>query len=83
MKSPFPGMDPYIETCVPGPDVPLELGPLIQAVYERSRYSRRIDYAKALHPPLTPEQSVYLEGPPRAENHAGKSPATRQRKGRR
>lgn len=39
----------------PDPDMPLALGPLVQAVYERSRYSRRIDHTKALHPRLTPE----------------------------
>jgi len=46
----------------PDPDVPLALQPLIESVYERSRYARRIDYAKPLDPPLLPEQAAWLEG---------------------
>jgi len=36
----------------PDPDVPLVLQSLFETVYERSRYSRRIDYTKCLEPPL-------------------------------
>jgi hypothetical protein len=46
----------------PDPDVPLALGPLIESVYERSRYARRIDYAKPLDPPLPPEEAAWLRG---------------------
>ncbi len=128
MKSPFPGMDPYIEACglwadfhddliaeikrslaarlperyfvqtgersyvvmlvgreshapycrvwpayfrhplpevpvplaSPDPDIPLALQPMIDAVYERSRYARRLDYSKPISPPLSPEESAWL-----------------------
>ncbi len=46
----------------PDPDVPLALQHLIETVYERSRYARRIDYAKPLDPPLRPEQAAGLQG---------------------
>lgn len=45
----------------PDPDVPLALQPLIAAVYERSRYARRLDYSKPLTPPLPPEEAAWLE----------------------
>jgi hypothetical protein len=64
----------------PDPDVPLALQPLIEAVYERSRYARRIDYTKPLDPPLTPEQAAWLQERLRSED---KPRATRQRKSRR
>jgi hypothetical protein len=67
----------------PDPDVPLALGPLVEAVYERSRYARRIDYTKALHPPLTPEQAAWLQGPVRGENQTGPPRTRRQRRDRR
>jgi Protein of unknown function (DUF4058) len=66
----------------PDPDVPLALGPLIDAVYERSRYAQRIDYSKPLHPPLPPEQATCLQPPVSGENQTGKSRTTRQRRGR-
>ena len=68
----------------PDPDQPLALGPLIEAVYERSRYARRIDYTKPLHRPLTPEQAAWLKEPCRGENQADEPrPTTRPRRGRR
>lgn len=54
----------------PDPDVPLLLGPLIEAVYERSRNAHRIDYTKPLSPPLAPEQAACLEEPIRGKNRA-------------
>lgn len=45
----------------PDPDCPLRLQPMIDAVYERSRYARRIDYKKPLTPPLGSEESDWLE----------------------
>ncbi len=45
----------------PDPDVPLALQPLIETIYERSRYARRIDYTKLLDPPLPPEQVAWLQ----------------------
>lgn len=45
----------------PDPDIPLALQPLVEAIYERSRYSTDIDYAKPLEPPLSPEQTAWLQ----------------------
>jgi hypothetical protein len=45
----------------PDADIPLALQPLIAAVYERSRYARRLDYAKPLTPPLPAEVMTWLE----------------------
>jgi hypothetical protein len=67
----------------PDPDIPLALQPMIDAVYDRSRYARRIAYNKPLTPPLTPEQVAWLEGRLRGEDKPSKAPAPRQRKGRR
>lgn len=44
----------------PDADIPLALQPMIEAVYERSRYARRLDYQKALNPLLSPEESAGL-----------------------
>ncbi len=44
----------------PDPDIPLALQPMIDAVYQRSRYARRLDYGKPLSPPLKPEDSAWL-----------------------
>jgi hypothetical protein len=52
----------------PDPDVSLNLQPLIEAVYERSRYARRIDYARPLTPPLPPEDTAWLEQQVRARS---------------
>jgi hypothetical protein len=67
----------------PDKDIPLALQPMIEAVYERSRYGRRLDYTKPLDPPLTPEQTAWLQERLRGADQPGKPPAPRQRKGRR
>ncbi len=36
----------------PDPDISLDLQPLIEAIYARSRYERDIDYHRPLNPPL-------------------------------
>ncbi len=46
----------------PDPDLSLALQPMIEAVYERSRYGQRLDYSKPLDPPLAPEQAAWLQG---------------------
>ncbi len=45
----------------PDPDLRLELQPLIEAIYLRSRYARSIDYTKPLTPPLTRDEATWLE----------------------
>jgi hypothetical protein len=67
----------------PDPDMPLALGPLIEAVYVRSRYARRIDYTRSLRPPLTPEQAACVQGTFPGGSKPAKPGATRRRRGRR
>jgi hypothetical protein len=50
-----------IPLAQPDPDVPLDLQPLIQAIYEQSKYAWNIDYRKMLKPPLTREESDWLK----------------------
>ncbi len=45
----------------PDPDIAMHLQPMIDAIYERSRYSRSIDYAKPIKPPLSAEESAWLK----------------------
>jgi hypothetical protein len=55
----------------PDPDIPLALQPMIEAVYERSRYGARFDYSKPLTPPLSPEETAWLKGRLRGEDKPG------------
>ncbi len=45
----------------PDPDLALRLQPMIEAIYERSRYGRSIDYTRPLSPPLGPDDTAWLE----------------------
>jgi hypothetical protein len=45
----------------PDPDIPLNLQPLIDTIYQRFRYARSIDYAADLTPPLTADESAWLQ----------------------
>ncbi len=45
----------------PDPDLTLDLQPLVDTVYERSRYARSIDYRKPLTPPLAADDATWLE----------------------
>jgi hypothetical protein len=49
-----------IPLTAPDPDVPLDLQPMIEAIYARSRYHRSIDYSHPLTPPLTAEETTWL-----------------------
>lgn len=49
-----------VPLTAPYPDITLELQPLIDATYARSRYHYRIDYTRPLQPPLSPEESAWL-----------------------
>ncbi len=51
LQSPVPQIP--IPLAKPDPDIPLELQPMIEAIYERSRYAYSIDYGKPLTPPLS------------------------------
>jgi hypothetical protein len=44
----------------PDPDVILDLQPMIETIYTRSRYAGSIDYAKPLTPPLPQADADWL-----------------------
>jgi len=51
-----------VPLSAPDPDVPLDLGAVVQAVYERGGYATRIDYRQPVPPPpLEPEQQAWVE----------------------
>jgi hypothetical protein len=43
------------------PDIHLDLQPMIDSIYSRSRYERSTDYSKPLSPPLEPAEELWLE----------------------
>jgi hypothetical protein len=45
----------------PDPDIPLDMRPMIEAIYARSRYETSIDYGRPLDPPLDAEQAAWVE----------------------
>ncbi len=45
----------------PDPDVRLDLQPMVDAIYERSRYGLDIDYTKPLDPPLPEADRAWLQ----------------------
>jgi hypothetical protein len=67
----------------PDPDLPLALQPMIEAVYERSRYGRRLDYGKPLTPPFSPEETAWLASRLRAEPAPSKPRPSPKKRGRR
>ena len=44
----------------PEPDIPLDLQPMIRAIYRRYRYDQTIDYRKPLTPALADEDAAWL-----------------------
>jgi hypothetical protein len=42
-----------IPLLAPDPDISLDLQPLVEAIYSRSRYDRDIDYRRSFDPPLS------------------------------
>ena len=58
-KSPLPLIPiPLLE---PDPDLPLNLQPMVEAIYARSKYDRSIKYSKPILPPLSAEEAAWLE----------------------
>ncbi len=45
----------------PDPDIPLEVQPMIDEIYQRFRYMRSIDYGKPLTPPLDAAETGWLK----------------------
>ncbi len=50
-----------IPLAKPDPDIVLTIQPMIDLIYERSRYARSIDYSKPLSPPLDDVETTWLE----------------------
>jgi Protein of unknown function (DUF4058) len=51
-----------VPLSTPDPDVPLDLGTIVPAVYERGGYATRIDYRQPVPPPpLVSEQQAWIE----------------------
>jgi len=46
----------------PDADISLDLQPLVDTIYELSRYGNAIDYRKSLKPPLSAEETKWLKG---------------------
>jgi hypothetical protein len=62
----------------PDPDVVLDLQPMVEAIYHRSRYDTTIDYTKRLTPPLSADQTAWLEE--RLSGSRGTRPRTSRRR---
>jgi hypothetical protein len=67
----------------PDPDLRLALQPLIDAVYERSRYGRELDYTQPLTLPLLAEEAAWLAERLRPEQASTEPPTPPKRRGRR
>jgi hypothetical protein len=50
-----------IPLASPDQDITLDIQPLIETIYARSRYERDIDYGRPLLPPLRPTEVAWLE----------------------
>ncbi len=51
-----------VPLLAPDPDVPLDLGAIVRAVYERGGYATRIDYRQPVPPPpLKPEEQAWVD----------------------
>jgi Protein of unknown function (DUF4058) len=44
----------------PDADLEIDLGPMIEAIYKRSRYVQSIEYRKVIDPPLNREETAWL-----------------------
>jgi hypothetical protein len=65
LQEPIPVMPVPLKP--PDPDVPLDLGQAIQAIYDRAAYDMRIDYSQPPpKPDLTPEEAAWLDAHLRA-----------------
>jgi hypothetical protein len=58
-QQPLPELE--VPLARPDPDIVLPLQPMIETIYQRSRYHRSIDYRKPLQPPLSPEETAWLK----------------------
>jgi len=66
-QRPLPSLP--VPLAKPDPDVRLDLQPMIDSIYQRSRYERSIDYDKPLTPPLDAAAAAWLEQQLKASRH--------------
>lgn len=59
----------HVPLADPDADLPMDLQPMIDAIYARGRYERSIDYRKPLTPPLNPDEAAWLQRQLRARNN--------------
>jgi hypothetical protein len=72
-----------VPLATPDSDLTLDLQPIIDAIFVRNRYARKIDYSRPLAPPLTPEEAAWLQRRPRGETEAPRPAASPRRPRRR
>jgi hypothetical protein len=65
----------------PDPDISLDLQPMVEAIYARSRYDTSIDYTKPLTPPLLPVEAAWVAE--RLQPSSPTRPGTARRRRRR
>jgi len=58
-RHPLPSIP--VPLAKPDPDIPLDLQPMIDEIYQRFRYVRSIDYSKRLAPPLDAAEAAWLK----------------------
>ena len=63
-RRPLPAIP--VPLAKPDADILLDLQPMVEAIYQRSRYERSIDYARPPTPPLAAEEAEWLAGRLRA-----------------
>jgi hypothetical protein len=61
IQLPDPLPVPPVPLLEPDPDVALELGACVAAVYERGAYASQIDYRRPPPPPLSTEEEIWIE----------------------
>jgi hypothetical protein len=59
MHKPLPAIK--VPLLADDPQVSLELQPIVDSIYRRYRYDQQIDYGKPCSPPLTEEETAYLQ----------------------
>jgi hypothetical protein len=67
----------------PDPDISLALQPLVDAVYERSRYDEELDYSQPLTPPLDAEAAAWVKQRLKAVGSSAEPPPSRPPRRRR
>ncbi len=58
-RAPLPRIP--VPLAEPDPDIPLEVQPMIDEIYQRFRYLRSVDYGKPLTPPLDAAETGWLK----------------------